>query len=106
MMNEQNIIQIVEREVAFGMLPVLPAFAGYVPDELIVDVFLVLIINQQLYPNVSYSISPAWNGIANPNGEDCLLEPVDPLFKKIGSMFIQEQLYPFSFHSISSCFLH
>ena len=29
-------LQIVEREVAFGMLPVLPAFAGYVPDELIV----------------------------------------------------------------------
>ena len=27
--------QIVEREVAFGMLPVLPAFAGYVPDEFI-----------------------------------------------------------------------
>ena len=106
MMNEQNIIQIVEREVAFGMLPVLPAFAGYVPDELIVDVFLVLIINQQLYPNVSYSISPSWNGITHPYSEDRLLEPTDPLFKKIGSMFIQEQLYPFSFHSISSCFLH
>lgn len=29
--------QIVEREQSFGMFPVLPAFAGYVPDELIVD---------------------------------------------------------------------
>ena len=30
--------QIVERELSFGMFPVLPAFAGYVPDELIVGV--------------------------------------------------------------------
>ena len=71
MMNEQNIIQIVEREVAFGMLPVLPAFAGYVPDELIVDMFIVLIINQQLYPNVSYSISPSWTNFEAPYGHVC-----------------------------------
>ena len=38
-------LQIVEREVSLGMLPVLPAFAGYVPDELIVDVFIQLIMN-------------------------------------------------------------
>ena len=77
------------------MLPVLPAFAGYVPDEFI-----------KIYPNVSYSISPSWSNFVEPYGYVVLLEPVDPLFKKIGSMFIQEQLYPFSFHSISSCFLH
>ena len=65
------------------MFPVLPAFAGYVPDELI-----------EKYPNVSYSISQAWNGFRHPIGQVRLLEPVDPLFKKIGSMFIQEQLYP------------
>ena len=76
--------QIVEREVALGMLPVLPAFSGYVPDELI-----------EKYPNVSYSISQAWNGFRHPIGQVRLLEPVDPLFKQIGSMFIQEQLYPF-----------
>ena len=38
-------LQIVEREVSLGMLPVLPAFAGYVPDELIVCVFIQLIMN-------------------------------------------------------------
>lgn len=83
--------QIVEREVAFGMLPVLPAFAGYVPDEFI-----------KIYPNVSYSISPSWSNFVEPYGYVVLLEPVDPMFKQVATMFIQEQVYPFSIHTFVS----
>lgn len=63
------------------MLPVFPAFAGYVPDEFI-----------KVYPNVSYSISPSWSNFVEPYGYVVLLEPVDPMFKKVASMFIQEQI--------------
>ena len=68
------------------MLPVLPAFAGYVPDEFI-----------KIYPNVSYSISPSWSNFVEPYGYVVLLEPVDPMFSKVASLFIQEQIYPFIF---------
>ena len=68
------------------MRPVLPAFAGYVPDEFI-----------KIYPNVSYSISPSWSNFVEPYGYVVLLEPVDPMFSKVASLFIQEQIYPFLF---------
>lgn len=86
-------LQIVEREVAFGMLPVFPAFSGYVPDEFIVVSFPYIHV-QKVYPNVSYSISPSWSNFVEPYGYVVLLEPVDPMFKKVASLFIQEQLYP------------
>ena len=43
---------------------------------------------------MSYSISPSWSNFVEPYGYVVLLEPVDPMFKKIGAMFIKEQLYP------------
>jgi len=73
-------LKILKRMRSFGMKPVLPAFAGHVPDQL-----------KQLYPSSKISQLNKWDGF---NGT-YFLDPADPLFSKIGSEFIkiQTQVY-------------
>ncbi len=62
---------------AFGMTPVLPAFAGFVPEALAAK-----------YPNASIARSANWCSF--PADFCCvhLLDPLDPLFQQIGAQFI------------------
>jgi alpha-N-acetylglucosaminidase len=60
----------------FGMIPVLPGFAGHVPGAL-----------KTHYPNATFTQSPDWCGFEPQYGSDTLLEAIDPLFTKIGSQF-------------------
>ncbi len=53
----------------FNMFPVLPAFAGHVPDAL-----------RKLYPNANITKSSNWNGFSDEYTEVSLLDPNDPLF--------------------------
>jgi alpha-N-acetylglucosaminidase len=75
--------EIVKRERALGMTPVLPAFAGHVPIEI-----------KARYPDAQvHSLGP-WGGF----GEQYLsnfLDPFDPLFNKIQKDFLEEQTSAF-----------
>lgn len=73
--------QVLTRMREFGMLPVLPAFAGFVPNKL-----------RELYPNFQYRRLPSWNGF--PCEFSCLwvLDPKESLFNGLGSSFMRKQI--------------
>ncbi|WP_051697885.1 alpha-N-acetylglucosaminidase [Prevotella sp. 10(H)] len=68
--------QILERQRSLGMTPVLQAFTGHVPKEL-----------KQIYPDAKIMQIDSWAGIPG----TYFLDPSDPLFTKIGSLFIKKQ---------------
>ena len=71
--------QIVARERELGMSPVLPAFAGHVPEALI-----------ELYPKAKISQLHQWGGFTKDYA--CFfLDPMDPLFTKIQKLYLEEQ---------------
>jgi len=72
--------RILQRQREFGMTPVLPAFAGHVPQAL-----------KKQFPKANITqLAPwiEWNGTY-------FLDPLDPLFQKVASLFIayQQNLY-------------
>lgn len=69
--------QILEREHSFGMMPIQQGFSGYVPR-----------IFTEKFPDAVIRIRPdwcGWPGVAQ-------LDPTDPLFRKFGKLFIEEQI--------------
>ena len=71
--------QIVERERQLGMTPVLPAFAGHVPQAL-----------QKLFPQAKLSRMSSWGGFSD-EYRSFFLDPMDPLFPRIQRLFLKEQ---------------
>ena len=71
--------QIVARERELNMRPVLPAFAGHVPQEL-----------KRIYPNAKMDKLACWAGFSAPYSPT-LLDTSDPLYSKIQKLFIEEQ---------------
>ena len=69
---EQLQLKILRRMRSFGMMPVLPGFAGHVPSAL-----------ATVFPNASIVRSPSWRGFKSSYSEDSFLEPSDALFKVI-----------------------
>lgn len=67
--------RILERERSLGMTPVLQGFAGHVPRSL-----------ARLYPASTFH-ELTWTGFT----DTILLDPQDPLFPEIGTLFIEEQ---------------
>jgi alpha-N-acetylglucosaminidase len=65
----------------FGMTPVLPGFAGHVPDAL-----------RRLYPSANISQSSDWGGVGCNYSCAALLEPSDPLFGTLGAALNEEVL--------------
>ncbi|MBR1543995.1 MAG: alpha-N-acetylglucosaminidase C-terminal domain-containing protein, partial [Muribaculaceae bacterium] len=71
--------QILARERALNMRPVLPAFAGHVPRRI-----------KELYPDADIKMLEPWNYFP----EECytfFMNSEDPLFAKIQKAFIEEQ---------------
>jgi len=71
--------QIVKRERALGMKPVLPAFAGHVPEVL-----------KSKYPDAKITSLGQWGGF-DTKYQSFFLDPFDPLFNKIQAAFLTEQ---------------
>lgn len=71
--------KIVARERQLGMRPVLPAFAGHVPEAL-----------KRLYPEAKISRMSSWGGFRD-DYRSFFLAPNDPLFNKIQQAFMKEQ---------------
>ena len=70
--------QIVNQIRLFGMINVLPGFAGHVPGAL-----------QRVYPNASFINSAEWNGFGSNYSKDYFLQPDDPLFVNLGKQYYQ-----------------
>ena len=62
--------KILQRMRSFGMIPVLPSFAGHIPKALM-----------RIFPNASISTLSHWGHFSSPYVPTYLLDPGDPLFK-------------------------
>lgn len=80
-LNNQEELQkkIVARERELGMKPVLPAFAGHVPQAL-----------TKKYPSAKISMMSSWGGFED-EYRSFFLDPLDPLFSQIQKLFLEEQ---------------
>ncbi|MGQ8337789.1 alpha-N-acetylglucosaminidase [Sunxiuqinia sp. A32] len=74
---EQQILQkkILERERSLGMKPVLPAFSGHVPEQII-----------KHYPYAHITKMKSWSGFPG----TYILAADDELFQRIGNLYIHE----------------
>ena len=83
--------RILERMRNLGMIPVLPAFAGQVPNAFV-----------EKYPNSSYT-KQNWLHWEEEYSGVYLLSPLDPLFKQIGAQFLLEQTKVFGTNHFYNC---
>ena len=72
--------KIAARERSLGMTPVLQGFTGHVPAAL-----------RQALPSLKLQTLPPWNGFP----PTYFLDPQDPLFIRLGKLFIEEQTRQF-----------
>ncbi|MCX2476992.1 alpha-N-acetylglucosaminidase [Pedobacter sp. MC2016-05] len=75
--------KIVKRERELNMKPILPAFAGHVPEIL-----------KSKYPNAKINDLGTWGGFSKEYYSN-FLDPLDPLFKQIQTAFLEEQTKEF-----------
>lgn len=71
--------KIVDRERAFNMKPVLPAFAGHVPQAL-----------KRIYPDINITSLGEW-GDFDQEYQSYFLDSFDPLFAKIQKAYLEAQ---------------
>ncbi|XP_012942157.1 alpha-N-acetylglucosaminidase, partial [Aplysia californica] len=76
--------QIMRRMFDLGMTPVLGGFAGHVPAAI-----------TRLYPHANVTRLGLWAGFNSTYSGTYLLDFEDPLFKKIGGLFIKETINEF-----------
>ncbi|KAJ5621454.1 hypothetical protein N7528_006237 [Penicillium herquei] len=72
--------KIVRRMVELGMTPVLPAFTGFVPENI-----------TRVYPDASIVRSDDWGGFPIRYSNDTFLEPFDDHFTEMQSSFLRKQ---------------
>jgi len=71
--------KIVQRERELGMKPVLPAFAGHVPEGL-----------KTVFPKANINQLSSWGGFED-KYRSFFLDPLDPMFKEIQHKFLKKQ---------------
>uniref|UniRef100_F6V812 Alpha-N-acetylglucosaminidase n=1 Tax=Equus caballus TaxID=9796 RepID=F6V812_HORSE len=71
--------RILDRMRSFGMIPVLPAFAGHVPKAI-----------TRVFPQVNVTQLGSWGHFNCSYSCSFLLAPEDPLFPVVGSLFLRE----------------
>ncbi|XP_055006392.1 alpha-N-acetylglucosaminidase [Boleophthalmus pectinirostris] len=76
--------KILERMRSFGMIPVLPAFSGNIPQGIL-----------RLYPNANATRLGPWAHFNCSYSCSYVLDPQDPLFFRIGSLFLSQVVKQF-----------
>ncbi|PNJ07128.1 NAGLU isoform 4, partial [Pongo abelii] len=71
--------RVLDRMRSFGMTPVLPAFAGHVPEAV-----------TRVFPQVNVTKMGSWGHFNCSYSCSFLLAPEDPIFPIIGSLFLRE----------------
>lgn len=77
-------VQILERMRSLGMIPVLPAFSGVVPQEIM-----------RLFPKANVTKLGPWSHFNCTYSCAYVLDPRDPLFRRIGSLFLSQVVKEF-----------
>lgn len=77
--------QIFDRQLELGMTPIQQGFTGYVPKAM-----------KQKYPEAKIAEQPEWYGFEGVSQ----LDPLDPLFMKMGRIFMEEQRKLFGAHGM------
>lgn len=75
--------KILARELEFGMCPIQQGFSGCVPNRM-----------PEKFPEGKYLVKKTWNHI----GHTTELEPLDPLFMRVGKCFLENQRRVFGAH--------
>ncbi|XP_015185471.1 PREDICTED: alpha-N-acetylglucosaminidase [Polistes dominula] len=83
---------ILERMREFGIIPVLPAFAGHVPRAF-----------ARLFPNAKMTKIDSWNKFEDKYCCPYLLDPTDELFQIVGEMFLKMYIKEFGTDHIYNC---
>ncbi|GFU58781.1 alpha-N-acetylglucosaminidase [Trichonephila clavipes] len=84
--------KILNRMRDFGMTPVLPAFSGRVIPAI-----------HKNFPDAEVTVlSRTWGNFQEPYGAVSFLEPADPLFQEIGSLFLRSYIEEFGTDHIYS----
>lgn len=68
--------QVMKRQLELGMTPIQPGFSGFVPRAC-----------TEKFPNAKIKKQPRWCGFEGA----AQLDPLDPLFNKMGKAFMEEQ---------------
>lgn len=84
--------KILQRERELGMVPVLPAFSGGVPEAL-----------GKKYPMAQFHRNGNWGGFEQEYCCLLTLNPRDPLFTEIGKAFVEEVIEVYGSDHIYSC---
>lgn len=90
----QQLLQqrIVQAQRELGMSVALPAFAGHVPVPM-----------RRIFPNASYSVAQRWNDFPDPYCCTLFVEPGDPLFQQIATMFLRRVVQTYGSNHIYFC---
>uniref|UniRef100_A0A8C8R5U4 Alpha-N-acetylglucosaminidase n=1 Tax=Pelusios castaneus TaxID=367368 RepID=A0A8C8R5U4_9SAUR len=83
--------RILERMRSLGMIPVLPAFAGHVPRGVL-----------RAFPRINVTRLGSWSNFDCTYSCTYLLDPGDPMFPVIGTLFLKELISEFSTDHIYS----
>ena len=83
--------QILSRMLELGMIPVLPAFVGFVPAAMKIK-----------YPNAKIISSSGWGGFS----PTYYLDPQDPLFTELETKFLARQAQEYGSYHFYSCDLY
>lgn len=77
--------KIMDRQLELGMQPIQQGFTGYVPRKL-----------KQKYPNANILLEQDWYGFKG----TAQLDPLDPMFKTFGDVFLKTQKSLFGAHGV------
>ncbi len=77
---------------SLGMITIMPAFAGHVPNGI-----------TRVFPKANVTHLPPWSGFTGKYCCTAFLQPTDPLFRKIGKMFVDEIQKEFGTDHVYHC---
>lgn len=80
--------KIIARELEFGMKPIQQGYSGFVPN-----------LMKEKFKDSKFLIKKTWNNI----GHTTEIDPLDPLFKKVGEVFMNNQRKLFGAHGFYAC---
>ncbi|XP_016380507.1 alpha-N-acetylglucosaminidase-like [Sinocyclocheilus rhinocerous] len=79
-----QVLNILKKMRSFGMIPVLPAFSGIVPEGI-----------TRLFPQANVTKLNPWSHFNCTYSSAYVLDPRDPLFQRIGALFLTQVIKEF-----------
>ncbi|KAF7987757.1 hypothetical protein HCN44_003620 [Aphidius gifuensis] len=84
--------KILTRMRQLGIIPILPAFAGHVPQAF-----------SRIYQNSNFTKIDCWNDFEDKYCCPLLLSPTDPLFNELGQKFLRTYIDEFGTDHVYNC---